>query len=77
MSRKEDRMSKKVSYESVLGPYMEELLRMKRAQGMDSTTLSWIFNDLDKYVLGRKVRIIFAREHSTTSVAHGDSSCLI
>lgn len=62
MSRKEDRMSKKVSYESVLGPYMEELLRMKRAQGMDSTTLSWIFNDLDKYVLSEGLKDTFVTE---------------
>lgn len=55
-------MSKSLSYESVLGPYMAELLRMKHAQGMDSTTLSWVFNDLDKYVLRVGLKDTFITE---------------
>lgn len=55
--RKEAVFMSNIVYKSVLAPYMNELLAMKRAQGMDSTTLGWLFNDLDKYALHVGLRI--------------------
>ena len=55
-------MSNPMPYRSVLAPFMDELLRIKRSQGMDSTTLSWVLHDLDSYAIQVGLKDTFITE---------------